>query len=172
MVSLYKELSKERKALQEKGELPEWYTTAGWQMFKTKYAVPEEKEGVKSRFETIASTLAAHIPDKEDYELWKNRFFDLLWSGDVSASSPMLANTGTDRGCSVSCSGSVVGDSVYDFYESRKEIALLTKEGFGTSSYLGGIRPRGALISKGGKASGTLPVLKGFVQDMRDVAQG
>lgn len=37
---------------------------------------------------------------------------------------------------------------------------------------MGDIRERGSDITSGGKASGILPVLKGFVQDMRDVAQG
>ena len=79
---------------------------------------------------------------------------------------------GTTRGCPVSCSGNFVGDSVYEFYESQKEIAVLTKNGFGTSSYLGGIRERGSKISSGGLASGTLPVLKDFIQLSRDVSQG
>ena len=49
---------------------------------------------------------------------------------------------------------------------------MLTKNGFGTSGYLGHVRPRGSDISVGGKASGVLPVFKGIIQDMRDVAQG
>src|SRR6056300_904787 len=49
---------------------------------------------------------------------------------------------------------------------------MLTKMGFGTSSYLGSIRSRGSEISKGGKSSGVVPVFKGHVQDMRDIAQG
>ena len=32
-----KELSQERKKLQEKGLLPVWFTTGGWQMFKQRY---------------------------------------------------------------------------------------------------------------------------------------
>jgi ribonucleoside-diphosphate reductase alpha chain len=79
---------------------------------------------------------------------------------------------GTTRGLPVSCSGTFVDDSIDGFYSNRREVAILTKHGFGTASYLGAIRPRGAVISKGGKASGVLPVLKGHIQDMRDVAQG
>ena len=41
-----------------------------------------------------------------------------------------------------------------------------------SSGYLGDVRPRGSKISRGGTSSGVLPVFKGFVQDMRDVAQG
>jgi ribonucleoside-diphosphate reductase alpha chain len=80
---------------------------------------------------------------------------------------------GTGIGCPVSCSGGVVGDSVYDFYGAQQEAAILSKNGFGTSGYLGGIRARGSNINgiKGG-ASGVLPVLKDFIQMSRDISQG
>ena len=80
---------------------------------------------------------------------------------------------GTGFGCPVSCSGGFVGDSVYDFYGAQQEAAILSKNGFGTSGYLGAIRHRGAKISgvKGG-ASGVLPVFKDFVQMSRDISQG
>lgn len=62
MTTIYKQLSKERKELQDQGELPSWYTTAAWQLFKGKYAVDGERPGVKARFETIAKTLAQYMP--------------------------------------------------------------------------------------------------------------
>lgn len=105
-------------------------------------------------------------------EEWEGKFFNLLWKGWLAPSTPVLSNTGTIKGMPVSCSGQFIGDSIEQFYGNRKETAILTKNGFGTSGYLGSIRPRGAAISKGGTASGVLPVFRGFVQDMRDVAQG
>jgi ribonucleoside-diphosphate reductase alpha chain len=71
------------------------------------------------------------------------------------------------------CSGNYVKDSVYAFYGSQQENAVLSKNGFGTSSYLGGIRGRGAKINgMKGSASGVLPVFKDFVQMSRDISQG
>lgn len=166
-VNYYEKLGQERKALQAKGLLPEWYTTAGYQLFKERYLWANTP---REQYETIAATLAAHIPTNT--ERWKNSFFELLWKGWLSPSTPVLANTGTTRGLPVSCSGGYVPDSIDGFYSHRKEVALLTKHGFGTSGYLGDIRPRGASISTGGRASGILPVLKGLVQDCRDVSQG
>jgi ribonucleoside-diphosphate reductase alpha chain len=49
---------------------------------------------------------------------------------------------------------------------------MLTKYGFGTASDLSNIRPRGAKISIGGKASGVLPIIKEHVSAMRNIAQG
>lgn len=159
-------LSLERKRLQEEGLLPDWYTTGGWQLFREKYMWAETP---LQQYETIALALAQHTDDKEK---WYDKFFNLLWKGWLSPSTPVLANTGTNRGLPVSCSGGYIPDSIDGFYSARREAALLTKYGFGTSGYLGDIRSRGAVISSGGRASGILPVLRGFVQDSRDVSQG
>jgi len=159
-------LSAERKQLQEEGLLPDWYTTGGYQLFLEKYMWAKNP---REQYATIASTLAQHT---DDYDKWNVKFFDLLWKGWLSPSTPVLANTGTTRGMPVSCSGGYIQDSIDGFYSSRRETALLTKYGFGTSAYLGDIRGRGSSITGGGKASGILPVLRGFVQDSRDVSQG
>jgi ribonucleoside-diphosphate reductase alpha chain len=166
-INKYEKLSAERKEMQAAGTMPEWMTTGGWQMFKSKYLY--EADTVKEQYQRIARTASKHLPDSA---AWEARFFEILWNGWVSCSTPILANMGTNRGMPVSCSGQYVGDSIDDFYMSRHEAAILTKYGFGTSGYLGDIRARGTPISVGGTASGVMPVLKGFIQDMRDVAQG
>tara|TARA_R110000823_G_scaffold201784_1_gene332643 strand:- start:16167 stop:17864 length:1698 start_codon:yes stop_codon:yes gene_type:complete len=167
--SIYDELSKERKELQTIGKLPSWTTTPAWQLLKERYTTDEYPD-LYSIYKRISSSAARHMgADKEHYE---RVFFNLLWRGWLACSTPVIANMGTTRGCPVSCSGNFVGDSVYEFYESQKEIAVLTKNGFGTSSYLGNIRGRGRPISSGGTASGVLPVLKDFIQLSRDVSQG
>jgi len=168
MKTIYEELSEERKVLQEKELLPEWFTTTGWQLFSSKYLTKDEKD-FKSVAERI-SKCAAKWTENPAY--WEKKFFEAIWNGWLSCSTPVLANMGTDRGCCVSCSGGYVSDSVYSFYDAQKEAAILSKNGFGTSAYLGAIRPRGTEIKSGGKASGVLPVLKDFVQLSRDVSQG
>ena len=166
--NLYDKLSQERKELQERGLIPEWYSTGGWQMFKSKYLYGTDR-AVKGQFERIAKTASKHVPMLPEAE---NKFFDLLWKGWLSPSTPVLANTGTDRGMPVSCSGTVVSDSIDGFYSNLHEVAMLTKNGFGTASDLSKIRPRGSKISVGGKASGVLPVIKEHISAMRNVAQG
>ena len=167
MATIYENLSKERKALQVTGEVPEWMTTGGYQMFKQKYMW--EGKNVNETFKRIATCAAQHT---EDPDVWEEAFLDILEKGWLGASTPILANMGTDRGMPISCSGQLVGDSIHDFYNSAHELAMLTKAGFGTSSYLGDIRPRGSSISVGGKSSGVMPVIEQFVNIMRDVAQG
>jgi len=166
--SIYEELGEERKLLQEEGKLPMWVTTPAWQILKDKYTT-EDCPDLYSIYKRISGRAASHMHDSEH---WQKVFFNLMWNGWLACSTPVLANMGTTRGCPVSCSGNYVGDSVYDFYESQKEVAVLSKHGFGTSSYLGDVRERGTPISSGGLASGVLPVLRDFIQLSRDVSQG
>lgn len=176
MTNIYEQLSAERKAGQLAGEIPEFYITPGYQMFKNKYV--SDGQTLKQRYQTIAKT-AGDIATELYGDLaehtgvsWEDKFFDAIWKGWLSPSTPVLANLGTDRGMAVSCTGNYIDDSIYGFYDSRLEAAVLTKNGFGTSSYLGDVRPRGAKFSDNGKANGVLPLFKGFVQDMDDTSQG
>lgn len=170
--SIYSRLSAERKELQEKGLVPEWYTTGGYQLFKEKYEYQTEGRSVRGQFERIARTAAKHLEGTYLHEQAESKFFELFWKGWLSPSTPVLANMGTNRGMPVSCSGTVIGDSVDGFYSNLHEVAMLTKNGFGTASDLSGIRPRGSSISVGGKASGVMPVIKEHVHAMRNIAQG
>ena len=171
-MSKYEELSVERKKLQKEGLIPEWYITPGYQMFKEKYEYKVEGRSVRGQFERLAKTAAKHLEKIGLEEIAYNKFFDLLWKGYLSPSTPVLANMGTDRGLPISCSGNVIHDSIDGFYSSLRECAILSKYGFGTASYLGYIRPRGASISDGNKASGVVPVFKDFVTMTRNVSQG
>lgn len=163
----YEELSVLRKEGQANGDIPEWFSTGGLQMFLNRYLYGAKT--VREQYARIANTAAKHT---DDPELWSEKFFNILWKGWLSCSTPVLANMGTNRGLPISCSGQYIDDSIFGFKAAELETCVLTQEGFGTSGYLGDIRPRGSKISRGGKASGVLPVYKDHIQAMRDVAQG
>lgn len=167
--SIYDELSEERKLLQEQGKLPSWVTTIAWQMLKEKY-LNDQYPDLESVYRRVSKHAAKYTPEPQK---WEETFFNLFWKGWLAASTPVLSNMGTGFGCPVSCSGGYIPDSVYGFYNSQLEAAILSKNGFGTSGYMGDIRARGSKINgvKGG-ASGVLPVFKDFVQVSRDISQG
>ena len=165
----FEQLSQERKRYQERGTLPSWYTTQGWQMFKEKYAVPGEA-ALLGRHLTIAKTLARHMVGME--EEWAEKFFNEMWEGRLSPASPALGNTGTNRGMVVSCSGQEIQDDVESFYANLKETALLSKQAFGTSGDFSKIRPRGSKISRGGKANGPVDVIEDFFTASAKITQG
>ena len=173
MQSIYDKLSKERKKLQKEGQLPLWFTTSAWQTVKGRQLARGEK-GMSDCWHRVSKTAARHLPENIRDEAEK-KFFNMFWKGWLAGATPVLSNMGTDRGCPVSCSGGGVSDSIggkNGFYGSVKEAAVLTKNGFGTSNYLGNIRPRGSKISAGGKASGVIPVLEDFVTMSKKVTQG
>lgn len=166
----YQILSEERKQLQADGTAPQWMTTAGWQLMKSRYLYGEEVTP-SDAYRRVANHLATFLPvSHQDHyaQVW----YEYMWKGWLAPSTPVLSNAGTDRGCPVSCSGGYVEDSIYGFYSAELEAAMLSKNGFGISSYLGDIRPRGSAISTGGSASGALPVIKEFVEVSKNVTQG
>lgn len=167
MSNSYRVLSDERKKLQDEGLMPAHWSTGSWQLFKNKYLY--QAANPKEQYQRIAATLAAHTPDPSH---WKEKFFDIMWKGWLSPSTPILANTGTNRGLPVSCAGSYIPDSIDGIYKAKHETAMLTKMGFGTAGYLGDVRARGESISVGGTSTGVMQVIEGFQRDMEYVAQG
>ena len=163
----YELLSKERKELQKNNLLPDWYTTGGYQLLKSKYL--SEGETPKDRYQSVAKC-AAHYTTNPEH--WEKEFFNVMWKGWLSPATPVLSNMGTDKGCCVSCSGTYVDDSIEGFYDTLKENAILSQNGFGTSAYIGDIRPRGSAFKSNGKASGVLPVIKDYITMARNVSQG
>lgn len=180
----YEDYSVLRKKGHEDGTVPDWMQTAGLQMFMKRYLY--EADTPREQFERIARTLADYAPtmispadsvsfksgqDVKDY--WYDKFFNVMWNGYFACSTPLLANTGTDRGLPVSCSGGIpVPDSVEGFYDTAKEIALLTKEGFGTAVDVSAVRPRGSPFRGGGTANGALDVMKLMAETAGRVSQG
>ena len=175
MSNKYEKLSFQRKQLQQEDLAPSWYSTAAYQLVTEKNYLDtaETPRDMYSRIAKRASDLTTFkIPSDFGYSTWFEAFFDVLWKGWVSPSTPVLSNMGNDRGHPIACSGTYLGDSISSFYEARKEIAQLTQRGYGTSWCLDPVRYRGAPISKGGTANGVMQPASGAVADTRDVSQG
>lgn len=175
MSNKYERLSFQRKQLQSDGLAPDWFTTAAYQLVTDKNYLDtaETPRDMYTRLATRAAELTTFsIPADFGYASWHDAFFDVLWRGWLSPSTPVLSNLGNDRGHPIACSGTYLGDSISSFYEARKEIAQLTQRGYGTSWCLDPVRYRGAPISKGGTANGVMQPAAGAVQDTREVSQG
>lgn len=183
----YEDYSAIRKQGHLDGTVPEWMQTAGVQMFMKKYL--HQAENPIKQFERIAKTLSEYAPfmkssvdendgidfkNKQDLKnYWYCKFFNILWKGHLACSTPLLANTGTDRGLPVSCSGGIqIDDSVLGFSDAATEVAMLTKNGFGTAVDLSNIRHRGSEFKGGGKAGGVLPVAEWMDFVTTNVSQG
>ena len=170
-----------RKRLQEMGEAPSWYTTGGLQLFYEKYSYKEETP--KSRYMSIAKTMASHAPniypswwEKDSYtkgKTWEEVFFNCLWDGFISPSTPMLANSGIrKRGTTVACANGYVGNNLFDRYNSVTEAGILTKHSHGTSYSLDDWPSEGTPIPRGGYSLGVMPIIRDFMNCMEEVTQG
>lgn len=175
MSNKYERLSHMRKQLQADGLAPEWMSTASYQLL-TGQDYLDTAETPRDMYVRIAKRAAEltefDIPTYFGYDTWFEAFFDIMWKGWLSPSTPILTNMGNSRGHPIACSGTYLGDSIISFYEARKEIAQLTQRGYGTSWCLDPVRPRGSKISKGGEANGIMQPASGVVQDMKDISQG
>lgn len=121
----------ELELLKGKGEAPEWMTWMSYAMIRGSYL--DDNETPRERFRSIADAAAKYLP--ENHKNWSDKFFDLMWQNFLAPSTPVMANMGKNRGLAVSCSASYVGDTSWDIAFTEFEIAMLSKNGFGTAAF-------------------------------------
>jgi len=85
-----------------------------------------------------------------------------MWKGWLNLASPVLSNTGTDRGLPISCFGIDTPDSIRGIGLTNAELMRLTSLGGGVGIGLSKIRPRGTKIGLGdiGQSEGVVPWAK------------
>src|SRR5210317_213936 len=89
-----------------------------------------------------------------------SKFFDYIWRGWLNLATPVLSNTGTDRGLPISCFGIDVADSIQDIGTKNLEMMLLAKHGGGVGIGINQIRPAGSKITQNGTSDGVVPFAK------------
>ncbi|SVC18625.1 uncharacterized protein METZ01_LOCUS271479, partial [marine metagenome] len=125
-------------------------------------------ETPKQAYERVCDTVAKRV---ERPELAKT-FFDYIWKGWLCLASPVLANTGTDRGLPISCFGIDVADSIWDIGQKNLEMMLLAKHGGGVGIGINQIRPAGANIKANGTSDGVVPFCKIYDSTILATNQG
>lgn len=101
-----------------------------------------------------------------------SKFFDYIWRGWLNLASPVLSNTGTDRGLPISCFGIDVGDSIQEIGQKNLELMLLAKHGGGVGIGVNMIRPAGARITDNGTSDGVVPFAKIYDSTILATNQG
>ena len=100
------------------------------------------------------------------------KFFEYIWQGWLCLASPVLSNTGTDRGLPISCFGIDVADSIQDIGAKNLEMMLLAKHGGGVGIGINMIRPAGAKITGNGTSDGVVPFCKIYDSTILATNQG
>jgi ribonucleoside-diphosphate reductase alpha chain len=125
-------------------------------------------ESPKDAYERVCKTVASRLDKPEMADV----FFEYIWNGWLCLASPVLSNTGTDRGLPISCFGIDVADSIIDIGQKNLEMMLLAKHGGGVGIGVNQIRPAGAKIKGNGTSDGVVPFCKIYDSTILATNQG
>ena len=125
-------------------------------------------ETPRDAYNRVCSTVARRLDRPELAET----FFKYIWKGWLCLASPVLSNTGTDRGLPISCFGIDVADSINDIGKKNLEMMLLAKHGGGVGIGVNQIRPAGAKIKGNGTSDGVVPFCKIYDSTILATNQG
>jgi len=125
-------------------------------------------ESPRDAYMRVASTVAKRLYKPELTET----FFEYIWNGWLCLASPVLSNTGLDRGLPISCFGIDVADSIQDIGQKNLEMMLLAKHGGGVGIGVNMIRPAGAKITGNGTSDGVVPFCKIYDSTILATNQG
>jgi ribonucleoside-diphosphate reductase alpha chain len=125
-------------------------------------------ESPKEAYQRVSKTVARRLYKPELSET----FFEYIWNGWLCLASPVLSNTGTDRGLPISCFGIDVADSIQDIGGKNLEMMLLAKHGGGVGIGINQIRPAGATITGNGTSDGVVPFCKIYDSTILATNQG
>jgi len=148
-------------------DFPSWGNTEIYVKTISKgYLLPGEKP--KDAYWRVATTVAKRLGKPN----LATKFFDYIWKGWLCLATPVLSNTGSDRGLPISCFGIDVGDSIYEIGNKNLELMLLAKHGGGVGVGINMIRPAGAKITNNGTSDGVIPFIKIYDSTILATNQG
>lgn len=158
----------ELDALKARGEAPSWMNDASFQTISKGYLLPGETP--RSMYRRVANSAASYL-EKVGPDL-AARFFDAMWSNWLCPATPVLSNSGTDRGLTISCFSSAVADDTHSILDTLTEVGMMSKYGGGTAVHMSSLRAAGSPISKGGTTNGVAPFIKMFDSVSVGISQG
>ena len=148
-------------------DFPSWGNTEIYVKTISKgYLLPGEKP--KDAYWRVATKVAQRLNKPQ----LATKFFDYIWKGWLNLATPVLSNTGTDRGLPISCFGIDVADSIFDIGNKNLELMLLAKHGGGVGIGINQIRPAGTPITMNGTSDGVVPFCKIYDSTILATNQG
>tara|TARA_R110002126_G_scaffold43556_3_gene125038 strand:- start:31065 stop:32900 length:1836 start_codon:yes stop_codon:yes gene_type:complete len=140
----------------EKGvDIPEWGCTEVYiKTISNGYLI--DNETPKDAYWRVSTTIARRLSKPN----LASKFFDYIWRGWLCLATPVISNTGTERGLPISCFGVDIADSVQDIGQKNLEMMLLAKHGGGVGVSHNQIRCAGSEIKNNGTSDGVVPFIK------------
>ena len=147
-------------------DYPEWMDEISLSTISKGYLLPGETP--KKAYRRVSKAIAERV-NRPDLEA---KFFKYIWNGWLGLASPVLSNTGTDRGLPISCFGIDTPDSIRGIGLTNAELMKLTALGGGVGVSVSRIRPRGTAITGNGKSEGVVPWCKIYDSSIIATNQG
>ena len=128
------------------------------------------RETPKDAYTRVCRAITNRLNQTQAFE---DKLFTYIWNNWLCLATPVLANTGTDRGLPISCFGVDVGDSIQDIGNKNLEMMLLAKHGGGVGVGMNMLRPAGSPISNSnGTTDGVVPFCKIYDSTILATSQG
>ena len=148
-------------------DFPSWANTEVYiKTISAGYLFNGEKP--KDAYWRVSTTVARRLGKPE----LASKFFDYIWKGWLNLASPVLSNTGLERGLPISCFGIDIADSIHDIGAKNLEMMLLAKHGGGVGIGVNQIRPAGSNITGNGTSDGVVPFCKIYDSTILATNQG
>ena len=135
-------------------DYPDFFDDVALSTISKGYLIPGETP--RKAYRRVANAVADRL-NRPDLA---NKFFKYIWNVWIGLASPVLSNTGTDRGLPISCFGIDTPDSIRGIGLTNAELMRLTSYGGGVGISLSRIRGRGEDITGNGKSEGIVPWAK------------
>jgi ribonucleoside-diphosphate reductase alpha chain len=161
-----KDLTMDYKQWEKGKDYPEFLDEVALSTISKGYLLPDETP--KKAYRRVANAVANRL-NRPDLA---NKFFKYIWNGWIGLASPVLSNTGTDRGLPISCFGIDTPDSVRGIGLTNAELMKLTALGGGVGISVSRIRPRGTQITGNGTSEGVVPWCKIYDSSIIATNQG
>jgi len=130
------------------------------EIFQNKYMINGEIS-YDEVFSGVAKEIAS-VEKKKLREKWEEIFYDQISSGKLIPAGRILANArpGTKMPFYNNCYTISIDDSIEDIFEAVKNDAMISRTGGGVGINFSNLRPKDALLSKGGTSSGSVSFME------------
>lgn len=135
--------------------------------YMTKSEVAQLEEG--GTYQVVFARAASFFATSSDHAQRLYNYMSNLW---FMPSTPILSNSGTDRGFPISCFLNAIDDTMSSILDTFTNNGWLACRGGGIGTYWGDVRSHGDTIGQNGEASGIIPFIKVMDSLTLAVSQG
>lgn len=151
-----------------------WKQPLSEEIFKKKYMINEGDKDVETIIQNISKEIASVEKTKEKQQLWQELFYTEIINQRFIPAGRILAHArpNSKQKTYINCYTVGIKDSLNGIYDTIKEMALIAQSSGGSGLNISNIRPEGAILSRGGTASGPLSFMKVINESANTICVG